>query len=100
MMCSKSPKRRPLPEWFARLRDLRARTKVLARILLVGEGDFGDHKSVGDGVSEMRIHYGPGYRIYCTTRKKQTVILLAAGEKSSQSRDIELAKKLCKELEE
>lgn len=79
---------------------MRARTKVLARILLVGEGDFGDHKSVGDGVSEMRIHYGPGYRIYCTTRKKQTVILLAAGEKSSQSRDIELAKKLCKELEE
>jgi len=82
------------------LRDLRARTKVLARILLVGEGNFGDHKSVGGGVSEMKIHYGPGYRIYYTTRKARVVVLLAAGEKSSQSRDIEMAKRLCTELEE
>ncbi|MDR1826472.1 MAG: type II toxin-antitoxin system RelE/ParE family toxin, partial [Rickettsiales bacterium] len=61
-------------------------------------GNFGDAKPVGEGVSEMRIKYGPGYRLYYTVRGREVVILLCGGDKSGQRRDIEKAKKLCKEV--
>jgi len=73
-------------------------SKVLARINQIRGGNFGDHKSVSNGVSELRIHYGPGYRIYYTVRGKMIVILLCAGDKSSQSKDIKKAQELNQEV--
>lgn len=86
--------------WFEGLRDKQAARRVQARIDRVEEGNFGDHKSVGEGVSEMRIHHGPGYRLYFTLRGLEIVILLARGDKSSQSQDIENARKLARQLKE
>jgi putative addiction module killer protein len=79
--------------WVKELRDLRAR----ARIDRLAEGNPGDVKSVGDGVSELRIDYGPGYRLYFTRKGALLVILLCGGDKSSQDRDIRQAKALAKE---
>ncbi|MFG1376889.1 type II toxin-antitoxin system RelE/ParE family toxin [Xanthobacter autotrophicus] len=84
--------------WFAGLRYLRARTKILARIERLAIGNPGDVAPVGEGVSEMRIHYGPGYRVYFVQRSAVLVILLCGGDKSSQPRDIEAAKVLAQEL--
>lgn len=74
------------------------RTKILRRIDQISDGNFGDHKSVGGGVSELRINYGPGYRVYYTMRERVVVILLCAGDKSSQDKDIKKAKQLAKEV--
>ena len=68
------------------------------RIRRAEEGNFGDCKPVGEGVSEMRIHYGPGYRVYFAQRGMEVVILLAGGEKLSQAKDIKAALKLAREL--
>lgn len=87
-------------EWFAGLRDLRAQTKILARIGRLAIGNAGDAAPVGEGVSEMRIHYGPGYRVYFVQWGKMLVILLCGGDKCSQSRDIEAAKALARELKD
>ncbi len=84
--------------WFARLRDREARSRVLVRIRRVSLGNLGDVKPVGEGVSELRVDYGPGYRIYLTRHGETVVILLAGGVKSSQQRDIERAKRLAREL--
>jgi putative addiction module killer protein len=84
-------------EWVANLKDLRARARIGARIDRLSEGNVGDSKSVGDGVSELRIHYGPGYRVYFTRRGSILIILLCGGDKSSQDRDIRAAKALAKE---
>jgi len=84
--------------WEARLRDRRARTIVATRIARLAEGLPGDVSAVGNGVSELRIHYGPGYRVYFQQRGNTLIILLCGGAKRSQARDIALAKKLALEL--
>ena len=80
--------------WFERLRDRDARFRIAARIRRVSLGNLGDVEPVGQGVSELRIHYGPGYRVYLAQRGETLVILLAGGVKSSQRRDIERAQEL------
>jgi putative addiction module killer protein len=85
-------------KWLDRLKDIRARALVLARIERMALGNPGDIKVVGQGVSEMRIHHGPGYRIYFTKRDKELVILLAGGSKRSQAKDIKTAIKLVQSL--
>ncbi len=84
--------------WFAALRDKATRARIDVRIRRVALGNLGDIKSVGDGVFELRIHYGPGYRIYLTWLGNEVVVLLAGGNKSSQIQDILLAKKLAAQL--
>jgi putative addiction module killer protein len=86
--------------WLADLRDLRARAKVLARIERLIGGNPGDVKPVGAGVSEFRINYGPGYRVYYLQRGSALIILLAGGDKSTQVRDIEEALLLADNLTE
>lgn len=83
--------------WFAGIRDSRAQSKIAGRIARLELGLLGDYKTVGDGVSELRIDYGPGYRLYYTRRGETLILLLAGGDKSSQRRDIALAKKLAAE---
>ena len=86
--------------WFDSLRDKQAARRIQARIDRAEEGNFGDHKSVGAGVSEMRIHHGPGFRLYFTHRGMEIVILLAGGDKSSQAKDIQIAQELARQLKE
>jgi len=81
-------------DWMASLRDRRARFIIDARVRRLAEGNVGDSKSVGDGVHELRVNHGPGYRIYFARRGNVTILLLCAGDKSSQSRDVERAKRL------
>jgi putative addiction module killer protein len=84
--------------WFERLRDLQVKARILARIRQVSLGNLGDVKPVGEGVSELRIAYGPGYRIYVKRQGDVVIILLVGGDKSSQRRDIERAKALARDL--
>ena len=84
--------------WLERLRDRRAVARVQVRIDRAEMGNLGDCKPVGGGVSEMRIDYGPGYRVYFVQRGHELVILLAGGEKGSQGKDIEAAKALAKQV--
>jgi putative addiction module killer protein len=86
--------------WLAGLRDLRARVKVLARIERLVSGNPGDVKPVGAGVSDLRINYGPGYRVYYLQRGTTLIILLAGGDKSSQAKDIDEALLLAANLTE
>ena len=85
-------------EWFVNLRDIRAKVRIQARIDRAGLGNFGDSEPVGEGVSEMRIHFGPGYRVYFVQRGLEVVILLAGGDKSSQPKDIKRALDLARRL--
>lgn len=87
-------------DWLSNLRDQQVKRRVQARIDRAEDGNFGDCAPVGDGVSEMRIHYGPGYRVYFAQRGMEIVVLLAGGDKRSQSKDIKTALKLARELEE
>jgi len=84
--------------WLAGLRDRKAVARIKSRIDRLALGLFGDVKSVREGVSEMRIDYGPGYRIYFVQRGRELVILLAGGDKRAQSRDIEKALELARML--
>ncbi|MET3854291.1 MULTISPECIES: type II toxin-antitoxin system RelE/ParE family toxin [unclassified Rhizobium] len=85
-------------KWLGELRDAHARIRIVTRIRRLELGNPGDVKPVGGGVSEIRIDYGPGYRVYFTRVGDAIVILLCGGDKSSQSRDIAQAKQLAKEI--
>jgi putative addiction module killer protein len=86
--------------WFGDLRDRRARVRIQARIDRMELGNFGDVAPVGEGVSELRIHYGPGYRVYFVQRGPVLVVLLAGGNKATQAADIQNAKEIAKQLED
>jgi putative addiction module killer protein len=85
--------------WLDELTDKRAQIRIAARLRLAEAGNLGDWASVGNDVSELRIHFGPGYRLYFTRRGNLLIIMLAGGDKSSQKRDIKRAYKLANELE-
>ncbi len=80
--------------WEAKLKDRRAKTIIASRLMRLSEGLIGDVASVGEGIKELRIHYGPGYRVYFQQSGATIVVLLCGGDKSSQARDIIAAKKL------
>jgi putative addiction module killer protein len=84
--------------WFERIRDTQARSRILIRIRRLSLGNPGDVRPVGEGVSEMRIDYGPGYRVYFLQRGQEVVVLLAGGNKKSQDRDIRTALELARNL--
>lgn len=86
-------------QWIDRLRDLRARARVQARIERLAGGNAGDVKPVGEGVSELRIDYGPGYRVYFKKQGRRLIVLLAGGDKGTQEKDIKTALRLARELE-
>ena len=85
-------------DWLDGLEDIRARARVLVRIERLAAGNPGDVKPVSEGVSELRIDYGPGYRVYFKKRGKELIILLAGGDKSTQSKDIRKALRLAQNL--
>ncbi|WP_316228128.1 MULTISPECIES: type II toxin-antitoxin system RelE/ParE family toxin [unclassified Bradyrhizobium] len=87
-------------KWLAALKDQRARLQIVRRISRVAAGNFGDTKSVGGAVSELRIDHGPGYRVYFTRRGEVVVILLCGGDKRTQSKDIRKAKEIVETLED
>jgi putative addiction module killer protein len=84
--------------WLSGLRDARAKAEVARRVRRLAFGNPGDVKPVGEGVSELRIHYGPGYRVYYVQRGTLLIILLCGGDKSSQAKDIALAMTMAKEV--
>jgi putative addiction module killer protein len=85
-------------EWFARLRDRAAKARIAIRIRRLSLGNAGDVKAVGEGISELRVNFGPGYRVYFVQRGNEYVVLLAGGDKSSQESDIREAKALARKL--
>jgi putative addiction module killer protein len=87
-------------DWLDSLADLRAQVRIAARLRHAEAGNLGDWKSVGGGVSEMRIAVGPGYRLYFTRRNRTIIVMLAGGDKSTQLRDIERAQDMVRELED
>jgi putative addiction module killer protein len=87
-------------KWFEALKDARAKAKLLLRIDRLAHGNPGDVAPVGEGVSELRINYGPGYRVYYVKRGDRYILLLAGGDKSTQSRDITRARRLAAEYRE
>jgi putative addiction module killer protein len=84
--------------WIDDLSDIRARARILVRIERLSMGNPGDAKSVGEGVSELRIDYGPGYRVYYKKIGQTVIILLAGGDKKKQNKDIKLAQRLARNL--
>lgn len=91
---------RVFARWLDGLRDVRARARVLVRIERLADGNPGDVKPVGEGVSGMRIDYGPGYRVYFIQRGEEVIVLLAGGDKRTQAADIQRALRLVRNLEE
>jgi len=87
-------------DWLDGLRDIQARARVQARIERLAMGNPGDVQPVGEGVSELRIHCGPGYRVYFTQRGREVIVLLAGGDKRSQAKDIRTALRLARNLSE
>lgn len=85
-------------KWEKNLKDRKAKAIIAARIFRLSSGIFGDVTPVGQGISELRIHYGPGYRIYFKQVRDEIIILLCGGDKSTQSKDIEAAKKIAIKL--
>lgn len=84
---------RPFATWLSKL-DQKTKARVAARLDRVADGNFGDHKSVGEGVYELRLFFGPGYRIYYGIVGRRIILLLAGGDKKNQSKDIKIAKRL------
>ena len=87
-------------QWLDGLQDLHARARVQTRIERLAAGNPGDVEPVGEGVSELRINYGPGYRVYFKKRGRELIILLAGGDKSTQAKDIKAAIRLARNLSE
>ena len=87
-------------DWLNGLKDRRAAARIAIRVLRMEGGNFGDVRPVGEGVSEMRIDYGPGYRVYFIQPERTIVLLLCGGDKSKQARDIAKAKRLAKDYKE
>jgi putative addiction module killer protein len=87
-------------KWIRSLKDRITQSVIAARIRRISVGNFGDSRPVGDGISELRIDYGPGYRLYFTRKGQEIVILLCGGDKSTQSKDIESAKQIANNIEE
>ena len=87
-------------KWERKLKDSRAKAAIAARIFRLTNGLPGDVAPVGQGISELRIHYGPGYRVYFRQQGDEIILLLCGGNKSTQSRDIEVAKQLVRTMEE
>jgi putative addiction module killer protein len=85
--------------WLDGLQDKKAQVRIAARLRQVEAGNLGDWKSVGSAVSEMRVNFGPGYRLYFTRRGSVLIVMLAGGDKSSQTKDIKRAQQILKELE-
>ena len=85
-------------KWLDGLHDIHARARILVRIERLAAGNPGDVKAVGEGVSELRIDYGPGYRVYYKKHGRKVVILLAGGDKSTQAKDIKTALRLARNL--
>ena len=90
----------PFTRWFRSIRDTSMRRRIQARLIAIETGNLGDRKSVGDAVWELRLDFGPGYRIYYGEVDNTVVLLLCGGDKSSQKRDIERAKNYWKEYKE
>ena len=86
-------------KWFKALKDHKARARIDIRIRRLSLGNPGDVKPVGEGVSEMRIDYGPGYRVYFLTKGKELILLLIGGDKSTQEKDIAKAKQIAKDVD-
>ena len=86
-------------KWLSDLRDIRAKARILARLESARLGNLGDIRSVGDGVSELRIDVGAGYRVYFTRRQRVVIILLCGGDKSTQSKDIARAKLMVQQID-
>ena len=84
--------RSPFNDWLLGLRDLRARARIRTRLNRVKLGNLGDYESIGDGVFELRIFYGPGYRVYYSQEHDNVILLLLGGVKGTQKRDIRIAK--------
>ena len=84
--------------WLASLRDPIGKSRILARLNRLSQGNWGDHEPVGDGVIELRIDTGPGYRVYCWRSGELIIIALAGGDKSTQQRDIDRAKEMVRQL--
>ena len=91
-------KSEPFGQWLDGLSDLRARARIQARIDRLQDGNAGDVAPVGEGVSELRLHFGSGWRVYFTEHKGQVIILLVGGRKGTQAKDIKLAMKLARNL--
>jgi putative addiction module killer protein len=87
-------------DWIGRLRDLRAQLRIRARIERLSKGNPGDVKPVGEGIAELRVDYGPGYRVYILQRGDVLIVLLCGGDKSSQSKDIKQAKLIAQRWKE
>lgn len=85
-------------EWLDDLRDIRARAKIQARIERLAAGNPGDVEPIGEGVSELRINFGPGYRVYFKQQGQKLIILLAGGDKGTQAKDIKAALRLARNL--
>ena len=85
-------------KWLSRLKDRRGIAKILAKVESLRQGNTGDSKSLGSGLHELRIHFGPGYRIYYTRKSGVVVLLICGGSKSSQGKDIAHARKIMAEL--
>lgn len=83
--------------WLSKLKDIKGKVSIIRRIDRIRNGNFGDYKSVGDNISELRFAIGPAYRVYYTKVEDEIILLLIAGDKSTQSEDIKKAKELAKE---
>lgn len=86
-------------KWLAKLKDTKGKVSILRRVERMKLGNFGDHKSLGNNISELRITTGPGYRVYYTQKNEEIIVLLVGGDKSSQSDDIKKANEILKELD-